>query len=85
MSNEERTEGFGRIYVDKSRNGNMAGQAIPFKVDLITGLVRGETEQEAHLHETLLATTDTKNKTREEQAFKGNKQGTYNQNLGGKF
>lgn len=85
MSTEERTEGFGRIYVDKSRNGNMTGQAIPFKVDLLTGLVREETPQEAQLHETLLATTDTKNKTREEQAFKGNKQGTYNQNLGGKF
>ena len=59
LNDEERESGFGRIYVDKNRNGSNTGMVIPFKVDKLTGLVRQETDTEAMAHESVLADSAT--------------------------
>lgn len=65
ITQEEYDEGYGRIYIDKSRNGSNTGQMIPFKVDKLTGLVRAETQNENQEHEQILATKNNTAPTRE--------------------
>ena len=59
LKDEEREMGFGRIYVDKNRNGNNTGEIIRFKVDSLTGLVREETENEVIAHDAILANKES--------------------------
>lgn len=54
-THEEFEEGFGRIWVDKSRNGGNYSDVINFKTDKVTGRIRGETPDEAREHEGILA------------------------------
>ena len=54
VTKDEYESGYGRIFVDKSRNLANANSLVNFKVDKLTGLVRGETEREKFDHEALL-------------------------------
>ncbi len=54
VTKEEYESGYGRIFVDKSRNLANANSLVNFKVDKISGLVRAETEREMFDHEAIL-------------------------------
>lgn len=69
LKTEERDSGYGRIYIDKTRNGTNTGQMVPFKMDTLTGLVRAETEEEALEHEAILATRNNSAPTREDKGL----------------
>jgi len=71
LKDEEREMGFGRIYVDKNRNGNNTGDIIRFKVDNLTGLVREETETEVMAHDSILANKES-NYTKEDVGLASN-------------
>lgn len=60
LKDDERESGFGRIYIDKNRNGGNTGELIPFKVDRLTGLVRAENDLEEVQHQSILANNKTK-------------------------
>lgn len=59
VTKDEYESGYGRIFVDKSRNLANANSLVKFKVDKLTGLVRGETEREMLDHEALLNDRDS--------------------------
>ena len=68
VTKEEYEQGMGRIYVSKSRNLGNTGDMVKFKVDTISGLVRGETEQESAIHDSILEDR-APNKTSEDKGL----------------
>lgn len=85
VSHDEFDEGFGRIWVDKSRNGGNYASIINFKTDKLTGRVRSETDDEAREHNSILLNQSQSSGTKEGKALKSNDVSSINTNLKGTF
>lgn len=71
-SSKERTEGFSRLYIDKSRHAPTATNIYQLKVDEFTNNLRDETENEAIAHQALF---DDNNREEAEAGFRKNLKG----------
>ena len=85
VSHDEFDEGFGRIWVDKSRNGGNYASIINFKTDKLTGRVRAETSDEEREHNSILINQSQSSGTKEGKALKSSDVGTINNGLEGAF
>lgn len=85
VSHDEFDEGYGRIWVDKSRNGGNYASVINFKTDKITGRVRSETPEEEREHNSILVNQTGSSSTKESKALKANDVISVNTDLKGTF